>query len=319
MKIVFRNTPFTKQQKEILSALCASGGYEYKWYERDETVHPSELWDAEALMGYFPIPLLKELKHLKWHQVPSAGVDSLLGDIYFDDSVILTNASGAFGISISEYMLTGVLMFMRNMPGYRKNQTAHAWREEGVSRTIFGSIITVVGMGDIGTAFAKRAKALGAFIRGVKRTPGSPNEIYDEVYTAKELLKAVQNADAVVMSLPATKETYHILSEEVISQLDEKTIIVNCGRGATIDEAALISALKNRKITGAVLDVFETEPLPKDSPLWDMENVIVTPHISGRDTTPVNAEKIFEIFKENLTRFIEKRPLINVVDRRIGY
>lgn len=319
MKIAFRSTPFTAPQKEVLSALCTSGGYDYKWYEQDEEVLLSDLQDAEVLMGYFPIPLLKELPNLKWQQVPSAGVDSLCGDIYPNDSVILTNSSGAFGIAISEYMLTGVLMLMRNMPAYRKNQRAHIWREEGVSRTICKSVITVVGMGDIGTEFAKRAKALGAHIRGVKRTPGEPNGIYDEVYTTKDFKIAVQNADAVVMSLPATKETRRILSEEILSAMDEKTIIVNCGRGITIDEDALIKALTEKKIAGAVLDVCETEPLHKDSPLWALDNVVITPHISGRDTTPVNAEKIFEIFKENLTRYIEKKPLMNVVDRKIGY
>lgn len=319
MKIAFRNTPFSADQREILSSLCASASYEYKWYEKEDEITPEDLWDAEALLGYFPVPLLKQLPNLKWHQVPSAGVDSLMGDIYSNDSVTLTNSSGAFGVAISEYMLTGVLMLMRNMPAYRKNQRAHIWREEGVSRTIYKSIITVVGMGDIGTEFAKRAKALGAYIRGVKRTPGSPNEIYDEVYTTKDLKKAVMNADAVVMSLPATKETKHLLSEEILSAMDRKTIIVNCGRGVTIDEKALIYALKENKIAGAVLDVCESEPLDKDSPLWDYENVVLTPHISGRDTTPVNAEKIFEIFNENLTRYIENRPLINVVDRKIGY
>ncbi|MBQ5770689.1 MAG: D-2-hydroxyacid dehydrogenase [Clostridia bacterium] len=319
MKILFRNTPFTDQQKETLNALCVSGGYTYKWYDKSEEVLFSDLQDAEVLMGYFPNSLLKSLTNLKWHQVPSAGVDSLCSDVYASDSVILTNSSGAFGVAISEYMLTGVLMLMRNMPAYGKNQRARLWQEEGVSRTIYKSVITVVGMGDIGTEFAKRAKALGAYIRGVKRTPGAPNEIYDEVYTTKDLKKAVMNADAVVMSLPATNETRHLLSEEILAAMGEKTIIVNCGRGVTIDESALIKALMDKKIAGAVLDVCECEPLSKDSLLWDLENVVLTPHISGRDTTPVNAEKIFEIFKENLTRYIEHRPLMNVVDRKIGY
>ncbi len=319
MKIAFRGTPFSAGQRQILSALCASGGYQYKWYEKEEEVLLSDLQDAEVLMGYFPIPLLKHLPSLKWQQVPSAGVDSLCGNIYPNDSVILTNSSGAFGIAISEYMLTGVLMLMRNMPAYRKNQRAHIWREEGVSRTICKSVITVVGTGDIGTEFAKRAKVMGAYIKGVKRTPGASNEIYDEVYTTKDLKEAVRNADAVVISLPGTKETRHLINEEILSAMNEKTIIVNCGRGVTIDEGALIKALTEKKIAGAVLDVCETEPLSKDSPLWELENVIITPHISGRDTTPVNAEKIFEIFKENLTRYIEKKPLMNVVDRKIGY
>ncbi len=319
MKIAFRNTPFTIDQKKILSDMCISAGYDYKWYEKNEEAVLEDLMDAEALLGYFPVSYLKSLKNLKWHQVPSAGVDSLCSDIYYDDSVTLTNCSGAFGIAIAEYMLTGVLMLMRSMPAYMKKQSAHIWQEDKITRTIYGSTIAVVGMGDIGSSFASRAKAMGAYIRGVKRTPSAPDEIFDEVYTTADLKTAVQNVDAVVMSLPGTKETKHILSKEIIDSLDKKTIIVNCGRGITIDEHALADALHEGRIAGAVLDVFETEPLPKDSPLWDMENVILTPHVSGRDTTPVNAERIFEIFRENLNRFIKNKPLMNVVDRKIGY
>lgn len=319
MMIAFRHTPFSEKQKAELTAIAEKGGYTARWYEDAEEVVLSDLKNAQALMGYFPAESLKYLTNLKWLQIPAAGVDRLCGDIYPSPSVILTNCSGAFGSAIAEYMLTGLLMLFRNMPAYMKNQRAHIWREDKCCRSIENSVIAVVGMGDIGRAFAKRAKAMGAYIKGVRRTPSASDEIFDEVYASSEIKKAVQGADAVVMSLPGTRETRHLLSREIIASLDKKTVIVNAGRGITIDQAALTDALISGKIAGAVLDVFDPEPLSAESPLWDLENVIITPHISGHDIDPINASKIFEIFKENLTRFIQNKPLINVVDRKIGY
>ena len=317
--IAFRNTPFNDEQKKELTALCTSGGYQVKWYEKNEEVQIKDIQNAKALMGYFPAECLKELASLKWLQVPSAGVDRLCGNIYASESVVLTNSSGAFGAAISEYMLCGLMMLMKSFPAYMKNQRAHAWERNFPCRSMTQSTIAVVGMGDIGREFARRAKAMGAYIRGVKRTPAEPDELFDEVYTASDLKKAVKGVDAVVMSLPGTHETRKILSCEIIGSLDQKTIIVNAGRGATIDQEALTEALVSGKIAGAVLDVFEKEPLDENSPLWDLENVIVTPHISGSDFDDVNAVRIFNIFKENLTRFIENKPLMNVVDRSLGY
>lgn len=317
--IAFRNTPFSDIQKQALTDICTSRGYQVKWYQNGEEVRTEDIKNAKALMGYFPSECLKELKELKWLQVPSAGVDRLCGDIYANDSVILTNSSGAFGTAISEYMLTGLMMLLKSFPAYMNNQRAHKWERNLPCRSISQCTIAVVGMGDIGREFARRAKAMGAYIKGVKRTPAEPDEVFDEVYTSSDLKTAVKNADAVVMSLPGTGLTKKILSREIIGSLDSKTIIVNAGRGATIDQAALTEALISGRIAGAVMDVFEKEPLDENSPLWDLENVIVTPHISGSDFDDVNSVKIFNIFKENLIRFTENRPLMNVVDRSLGY
>lgn len=319
MKIAFRHVPFNAEQIAELNALAASAGYETVWCPDRVIPELSTIENCEVLMGYFPPDMLKSLPKLKWVQTPAAGVERLCGDIYASDDVVLTNCSGAFGVAISEYMLTGTLMLMRLMPAYMKNQGQHIWKCMGTCRSIYGSKVVVVGMGDIGTKFAQRVKALGAYVRGVRRSAGEKPECFDEVYTSDRIVEAVADADVVAMCLPGTKAAQKLVSAECIANMRPDTIIVNCGRGATLDEEAMIKALQEGKLGGAVLDVFTTEPLPTDSPLWDMENVILTPHISGHDDDPVNIVSIFAIFKENLTRYLNKQPLTHVVNRSRGY
>lgn len=319
MKIAFRHLPFTGEQRACLDQIAAGSGYETLWCEGGDLPDDAALKDIEILMGYFPPDLLKDMPALKWLQTPAAGVERWCADIYPHANVVLTNCSGAFGVAISEFMLTGLLMLMRNMPAYMANQRAHLWKGAGICRSVCGSTITVVGMGDIGRKFAARAKALGARVRGVRRNPGESVENFDEIYGASGLKQAVSGVDAVVMCLPGTRETASMLSRDVIGAMDPRTIVVNCGRGATLDQAALVDALREGRIAGAVLDVFNVEPLPADSPLWDMDNVIVTPHISGHDDDPINAAAIFNIFQDNLRRYLAGQPLNHVVDRARGY
>ena len=319
MKIAFRHVPFSSSMQKELTDLAVKNGYEAVWLPDSPAPDAKTLSECEILMGYFPTDVLKSLPNLKWLQTPAAGVDRLCGDLYANDDVILTNCSGAFGVAIAEYMLTGLLMLMRNMPAYARNQHSRIWQEDKICRSIYKSTITVVGMGDIGTKFAARAKALGAHIRGVRRTLSAPDSIFDEVFETKDLMRAVKDADAVVLCLPATNETKGLISKEILAAMNENTILVNCGRGVTVDEKALTEALMNHKLAGAVLDVFEKEPLCSESPLWEMENVIITPHISGHDSDPVNAAQIFEIFKENLSLYFSGQKPKHVVDRKRGY
>ena len=319
MRIAFRHVPFSAEQRSCLDQIAAGAGYETRWFENGEAPTVDALRDCEILMGYFPPDLLRSLPALRWVQTPAAGVERLCGDIYARDDVVLTNGSGAFGIAIAEYMLTGLLMLMRNMPAYMANQRRHVWKGAGECRSICGSRITVVGMGDIGRKFAARAKALGASVRGVRRNPDGVPADFDEVFGASQLGEAVRGVDAVVLALPGTRETKALICKEIFDAMSPGTILVNCGRGSTLDQDALIAALREGRLAGAVLDVFAVEPLPEDSPLWDMDNVIVTPHISGHDDDPINAKAIFEIFRDNLLRYTSGRELTHVVDRARGY
>ena len=319
MKIAFRHVPFTPEQISTLKQLAASAGYETVWCPDHERPELSAIQDCEVLMGYFPPDMLRSLPRLKWIQTPSAGVEKLCGDLYANNDVVLTNCSGAFGVAISEYMITGILMLMRLMPAYLSNQHAHIWKCMGNCRSIYGSTVTVIGMGDIGTKFATRMKALGATVRGVRRSISAKPDCFDAVYTSDRVCEAVAGADVVAMCVPGTREAQKLVSADCIAAMRSDAILVNCGRGSTLDEESLIRALQEKRLGGAVLDVATVEPLPADSPLWDMENVIITPHISGHDDDPVNYSSIFEIFKENLSRYLNHEPLIHVVDRSRGY
>lgn len=319
MKIAFRHVPFSTEQIQAMDQLARSAGYETIWCKGTSLPSPEELAECEVLMGYFPPDLFKSMPKLRWVQTPAAGVERLCSAVYASPDVQVTNCSGAFGIAIAEYMLTGLLMLMRLMPAYMNNQKEHRWQCMGTCRSIYGSRITVVGMGDIGSSFAARAKAMGAHIRGVRRTAQAVPENYDEVFTSDRLVEAVQGADAVVLCLPGTPATTGLISAEVIDAIGSDTIVVNCGRGYTVDQDALVLALQEKRLGGAVLDVAAAEPLPADSLLWDMENVIITPHISGHDDDPINIASIYAIFCENLKRWIEGKELIHKVDRSRGY
>lgn len=319
LKIAFRHLPFTDAQIARLDNLVRSAGYETVWVEDGRLPSKEELLNCEVLMGYFPPELISQLPALKWVQTPAAGVEKLCKIPYQNEDLVLSNCSGAFGIAIAEYMLTGLLMLMRNMPAYMDNQHRHIWQCEGLCRSIYDSHITVVGMGDIGRSFAARVKALGAKVRGVRRSTGTACDNFDEIYSADHIIEAVKGADAVVICLPGTEETVKIISEKVIRAMEKHTIVVNCGRGYTVDQEALIAALQEERICGAVLDVTAVEPLPANSPLWDMKNVILTPHISGHDDDPINARTIYAICEENLKHFLAGEALTHIVNRQRGY
>ncbi len=299
--------------------MAENAGYETLWFPHEGVPSPAEVQDCEVLMGYFPPELFRSVPGLKWVQTPAAGVERICGDVYPSQDVVLTNCSGAFGVSIAEHMIAGLLMLMRHMPAYLKNQREHVWNCAGLCRSIQGSRITVIGMGDIGTKFAQRAKALGAEVIGVRRSEGALPEGFDRMFTSRQICEAVQNVDAVVMCLPCTSSSKNLVSSQCIAQMRPGTLLVNCGRGSTLDEKSLIAALQSGHLGGAVLDVFAVEPLPADSPLWDMENVIITPHISGSDNDPINSAAIYEIFRVNLSHYLAGQPLTHVVDRSKGY
>jgi phosphoglycerate dehydrogenase-like enzyme len=312
------NVAFTPEQIEAFRRLAARYGSELTHYEAGTRLTREQLEEFDALMGYFPPELLKGLPRLRWMQIPSAGADHLPG-AFDPERTLLTNSSGAFGVVISEYLMAGLLMLYRKMPAYLKNQREHLWRGEGVSRSVYGSLVTVVGLGDIGGSFAERMRFMGARVRGVKRSASEKPEYLEALYTVDRLAEAVEGADAVALCLPSTRETKGLVSEEVLRHMKPGAVLLNAGRGATVDEPALIRALQEGHLGGAVLDVTTVEPLPADSPLWDMENVILTPHISGSNFDPVCVDATYAIFRDNLESFLTGKPLRNLVDIKAGY
>lgn len=320
MNIGFRHVPFNDEQRAALDAIAHDAGRGTIWFSSKGDPSIEELATCEALMGYFPPATFKSLPELRWVQTPAAGVDRLCGDIYARKDVVLTNGSGAFGIDIAEYVVGGVLSLFRHLPAYHTAQAERSWGRQGVGRSICDSTVCVIGCGNVGSTIAERMKALGAAcVRGMDRTRDIASPAFDEHYLMDEPEAALAGADIVAVSLPSTPETQKLVSARFFECMNEGTVFANVGRGVTVDQDALTAALQEGKIAGAVLDVFEVEPLPQESPLWGLENVIVTPHVAGWDDDLVNVRALFEIFRENLTRYLAGDELTHVVDRARGY
>ncbi|MBC5659748.1 D-2-hydroxyacid dehydrogenase [Anaerosacchariphilus sp. NSJ-68] len=283
-----------------------------------EDVTKEVIRDAEVILGNLDPAFLQYAEELKWLQLNNAGTEGFC-DGALPKGVMLTNATGAYGLAISEHMIGVLFELQKKLNLYEKNQREHLWKKEGHVQVIEGSRVLVIGLGDIGTAFARKMKALGCRTTGIKRREGRKPEGVDDLYTLERLDLELPKADIVALSLPGNEDTRHILNEERIALLKKNAVVINVGRGITVDTEALTRALQEGRIAGACLDVTDPEPLPPEHPLWEMENVILTPHVSGGYSLPETLERILTICIENLECYVVKRPLRNLIDFRTGY
>jgi phosphoglycerate dehydrogenase-like enzyme len=253
---------------------------------------------------------------LKWIQSASAGVDSLLFPDLAASHVVVTNARGIYEDAMAEYVLALMLVMSKGLRGVLQRQDRAEWDHRQTER-LERKRVVVVGAGPIGRAIARDCRSLRMSVRGVARTahPGDADLV--EIFGVERLTEAVATADYVVNALPSTEETRRVFDREVFEAMPPRARFVNVGRGSTVDEPALIRALQAGVIAGAALDVFEDEPLPPESPLWAMPNVIVSPHMAG-DAAGWK-EAAVELFVRNLERYLTGRPLLNVVDKTRGY
>ncbi len=317
---VYDNFTEVKHRQQI-DATAAKYGFTVDYYAVPETV-PAEKRDEYEVIYGMPKPgELKGFRNLKWFCGSFAGVDAYLDEsLYPSPEVMLSNSSGSYGVTIAEHIVMVTLMLLRHAPAYCADQTAGRWGEVMPMRSIIGSTVTVIGTGDIGTEFARRAKALGAkSVRGVRRTKKAADPAFDEIHTNEELDTLLPDTDILVLALPATGETKNILSAERIALLPRRACVVNVGRGSAIDQTALVDALNAGRITGAALDVFQREPLPENDPAWTAKNLIVTPHISGQMSLGYTRDRNVELFCEDLERYGKGEKPVRLVDRRIGY
>lgn len=309
-----------EENAEMLDKLFSQHGFTMKLIPNDQALSADALSDCEVLFGTFPIDALANTPSLRWIHSSLAGVDKIVSsEVLSGRNITLTNSAGAFGISISEYILTCILMLMKRMPGYLQNQKEHLWKPLSPAKSIFGSTICILGLGNIGSSFARQAKSMGANILAVKRIKIEPPDYIDGIYTSDELDKVLPLADVIVSCLPSTPLTKNMLNKDKISMFKKGAIFVNVGRGDILDEDALYCSLKSGALGGAVLDVTRNEPLDPKSPLWDMPSVIITPHISGSNYDKLNISKILEIFIENFKRYIAGSMLCNIIDNNKGY
>ncbi|TFE01840.1 D-2-hydroxyacid dehydrogenase [Jeotgalibacillus sp. R-1-5s-1] len=263
-------------------------------------------------------PYLQEAHSLKWVQSWSAGVDKHPLDEFQKRDIILTSANGVHAYPISETIFSLMLGWTRKINAYTRQQQSKTWHHAGLSLELHGKTVGLLGAGAIGKETAKIAKAFGMTVKGFRRS-GENEEYFDEMYTVDNLLEILPECDYVVITLPLTDETNQLFTSAHFSKMKESSFLVNIGRGEIIDESALTRALQTGEIAGAGLDVFEKEPLPEDSPLWEMENVMITPHTAG-STEHYNKRVIEDIFLKNAESFLDQQLLpVNLVDYDKGY
>jgi phosphoglycerate dehydrogenase-like enzyme len=232
------------------------------------------------------------------------------------ERVAITSASGVHVGPLAEFCLLGLLAFTKGLPRLRADQQAHHWDHYPVPE-LRGGTLLILGLGAIGTEVARLAKAFGMRTLGINRRGASDSPHVDETHAPDRLHDLLARADAVVVTLPLTTETLGMLDEQALGHLKPDAILVNAGRGAVIDEPALVRALRAHRLRGAALEVFATEPLPTDSPLWDLPNVLISPHTAALSTH--ENERIVELFCENLRRYIAGEQLLSRVDTRLFY
>ncbi len=276
--------------------------------------------EIHVVFGEPEIPLIRKLPNLNWVQLSWAGANQYTQRSDFPQNITLTSASGAFGVVISEYILGGVLALYKNFPAYQKQMQQGKWYTLPNDETLENKRVLILGTGNIGSETAKKMKVFGANTVGLckhpKKAPG-----FDVCRDVSNLEEELTLADCVVCALPGTKETSGLLGKAQLNRMKTDSVFVNVGRGAVVDTNALTDVLNAGKIRGAVLDVFHTEPLPADHPLRNMENVIVTPHVSGISwgNNCQTRRRILEIFGENLKRHARNLPLDHIIDFQKGY
>jgi len=270
--------------------------------------------DAEILYAWkFPPQLYAKAGRLKWLQVMGAGVDwALVPEL--PRSVQVTRAPGVFGPWMAEYVLGWCSWVTQRMKVYRDAQRQRRWDDHVLPDRLGDKTMAIVGLGDIGRDIARMARGLGMRVLGVSRR-GRPVREAARVYPVAAMARALREADFVVLLLPLTAETRGIIGSDALAVMKSTAWLINIARGAVVNEPALLEALEQKRIAGAVLDVFDREPLPPSHPLWRMDNVVVTPHISG----PSTPDAIAPVFNDNLARYLAGRALRHVVDRRQGY
>jgi phosphoglycerate dehydrogenase-like enzyme len=280
----------------------------------DEATAGKVIADVDVAYAWkLPTPLYRAAPRLRWIQAMGAGVDWVL-EAPLPRGVTLTRAPGIFGPWMAEYVVGRCLWVTQRMATYARAQRDRAWLDSVLPDRLRGKTVALVGVGDIGRTVARAVRGLGARVLGVN-TGGRAVAGVDRVYPVQRLHAALAAADFVVLLVPLTASTRGMIGARELAVLKPTAWLINIARGAVVDESALVAALHARRIGGAVLDVFEREPLPPAHPLWHIENAVLTPHISG----PSTVDEIAPIFNDNLRRFLQGRPLRHRVDPARGY
>lgn len=279
-----------------------------------------QLAHAEILFTYgydIPEETLRKMKSLRWIHVGQSGMDKIPMEVVEEMGIVLTNSKGINAVAISEYVLSMMLNVTRKNYVFYEAQKEKRWDVETHLDELYGKTVGILGLGMVGGEIALRAAAFGMRVLGLDIAT-RPVEKVDTVYLPGQRLEMLRQCDFVVICMPLTQDTLHLIGREELACLSSNAWVINVGRGPIIHEEALLEALRDRTIAGAVLDVFQSEPLEENSPLWNMPNVIVTPHIAG-DHLASYMPRMMEILCGNLARYPHKESLRNRIDPKRGF
>ena len=266
-------------------------------YEKDELPCPAEWVEGVICNGLFLYHPINQFVNLKYIQLTSAGYDRVPMDYVKEHNITINNARGVYSIPMAEFAVSQVLNLYKQSAFFNENQKQKKWIKNRDLKELFGQTVCIIGCGSVGTECAKRFKAFGTNVIGIDQYPYE-NEAFDHMYGINEINNLLSTTDIIILTLPLTNETEHLINEERLSLLKEDTVLVNISRGAVIDQNALISTLSNKKIY-VILDVFEEEPLDEACPLWNMNNVVITPHNSFVGNH--NGERLSNLIIKNLS------------------
>ena len=308
----------TDAQRMKIERITASYGYRVRFFQNAEDA--MEFIDGTEVLFSTSAKLAASAPNLKWQCSPSAGVNQFAGcDIFTSGKAALTCSSGAYGVTIAEHIIMLILEVFRRQQEYTQIVNERRWTRNLPVRSILRSRITILGTGDIGQTTAVR---LWAFqpktIIGVNRSGKNPKDLFDRVITTEELDTVLPQTDILILSLPGTADTAHIIGKNELGLLPDNALIVNVGRGICIDQKALEEELNHKRLYAA-LDVFETEPIPADDSFWECPNLLITPHVAGDTSLPYTVERIVDLFLDDFRRYAEGKPFLRPVDLGKGY
>ena len=332
MKLVIHPPVGVARLEKILDVARRSGDLSVVNVE-SEVEAAREIVDAEAFFGKLTPSLLASAQSLRWVQAPTASLEHYMFPELVEHPCQLTNMRGLYSDAIADHVLGYIICFARKLHFYIRNQVESRWEAAGgeVARSQFflgpgrsspidlahihlgDATLGIVGLGGIGSEIARRAVACGMRVMAVDPVQESPPEGVTSLRKLDGLPQLLQDSDFVAIAAPHTPETYKMFRRQQFRLMKPTAYLINIGRGAIVDLADLTEALVNREIAGAALDVFETEPLPSDHALWNMDNVIITPHVAG--ASPKVAARHLEVFLDNIGRFAGGSPLRNLVDK----
>lgn len=335
--LVLVETAITEQWQERLRQLSPDLHFEFQ-AARQVVDIPDEQWkDVEILhMSGGTLPTPEQTPRLRWVQFFSAGANQVLTQPLFKSDVLFTTSSGVHSINIGEYVITALLTWYHRVPQLLELQKKHQWLSQQESSNIMmpdelrGKTIGIVGYGSIGREVGRLARAFGMRILAMQQSSdhrdhgfmisgiGDPEGTLPErYYTSDQLYDLLKECDVVVIAVPLTPQTRNLFDADAFHAMKQNAFLVNIARGDVCDEGALIEALQSKRIAGAALDVFKQEPLPAESPFWEMPNVILSPHVTG--LTPHYLDRAMLIFETNIRRYLAGEPLYNLVDKNKGY